>query len=55
VIGGWDGKVRVMESEGWRCIGLMNWGSRINDKSVVSSWRRQGRHAETAGRVERTQ
>jgi hypothetical protein len=34
-IGGWDGKVRIVESEGWRCVGLMSWGSRINQRTVV--------------------
>ena len=34
-IGGWDGKVRVLESEGWRCVGLLSWGARVGDKSVV--------------------
>jgi hypothetical protein len=34
-IGGWDGKVRIVESEGWRCVGLMSWGTRINEKTVV--------------------
>jgi hypothetical protein len=35
-IGGWDNKVRIVESEGWRCVGLMSWGGRVNDKTVVS-------------------
>jgi hypothetical protein len=34
-IGGWDGKVRIIENEGWRCVGLMSWGARVGDKSVV--------------------
>jgi hypothetical protein len=24
-----------MESEGWRCVGLMSWGARVGDRSVV--------------------
>lgn len=43
--GGWDNKVRIIESDGWRCVGLMSWGTRVNDNSVVSLpssdlWRR---------------
>jgi len=34
-VGGWDGKVRVLESEGWRCLGLMSWGARVGDRNVV--------------------
>ena len=37
-VGGWDNKVRIVESEGWRCVGLVSWGGRINDKTVVSPY-----------------
>ncbi|WWC88231.1 uncharacterized protein L201_003136 [Kwoniella dendrophila CBS 6074] len=34
-IGGWDGKVRIIESEGWRCIAVLNWGNRITEKDIT--------------------
>nr|XP_019007567.1 uncharacterized protein I206_07581 [Kwoniella pini CBS 10737]OCF46348.1 hypothetical protein I206_07581 [Kwoniella pini CBS 10737] len=34
-IGGWDGKVRILESTGWRCIALLNNPSRITEKDTV--------------------
>jgi len=34
-LGGWDGKTRVLESEGRRCVGLMSWGARVGDRNVV--------------------
>nr|XP_019050751.1 hypothetical protein I302_01193 [Kwoniella bestiolae CBS 10118]OCF29681.1 hypothetical protein I302_01193 [Kwoniella bestiolae CBS 10118] len=36
-LGGWDGKVRILEHEGWRCIGVLSWRSRITEKDTV--WR----------------
>jgi hypothetical protein len=35
-IGGWDGKVRVLESDGWRCVAVMTWGTRTVEKNAVS-------------------
>ncbi|WRT66023.1 uncharacterized protein IL334_002974 [Kwoniella shivajii] len=37
-LGGWDGKVRIIESEGWRCIAVMNWGNRTSDREATI-WR----------------
>ncbi|OCF75332.1 hypothetical protein I204_04187 [Kwoniella mangroviensis CBS 8886] len=34
-LGGWDGKVRIIESEGWSCVGVLSWGSRIVEKDTV--------------------
>jgi hypothetical protein len=36
-VGGWDGKVRVLESDGWRCIAVMSWGTRTVEKNAVST------------------
>ena len=35
-LGGWDGRLRVLENEGWGCIATVQWGSRITDHNVVS-------------------
>lgn len=35
-VGGWDGKVRVLESDGWRCVAVMTWGTRTVEKNAVS-------------------
>ncbi|WVQ96935.1 hypothetical protein IAU59_004044 [Kwoniella sp. CBS 9459] len=37
-LGGWDGKVRILESEGWRCVGVIQCGSRAVEKDVTI-WR----------------
>nr|XP_018265096.1 uncharacterized protein I303_03279 [Kwoniella dejecticola CBS 10117]OBR87254.1 hypothetical protein I303_03279 [Kwoniella dejecticola CBS 10117] len=34
-MGGWDGKVRILESEGWRCIAVVSCASKITDKDTV--------------------
>jgi len=35
-LGGWDGRVRVVESEGWRCVATLGWGAKTTEKDVVS-------------------
>ncbi|WVR05544.1 hypothetical protein IAU60_002563 [Kwoniella sp. DSM 27419] len=37
-LGGYDGRVRIIESEGWRCIAVLQWGSRIVERDVTV-WR----------------
>ncbi|KAK8865625.1 hypothetical protein IAR55_000769 [Kwoniella newhampshirensis] len=37
-LGGWDGKVRIIESEGWRCVAVLRWGARTAEKDVTV-WR----------------
>ena len=34
-LGGWDGQVRILESEGWRCIVAIRCATRIDDKKIV--------------------
>ncbi|WWD18198.1 hypothetical protein CI109_102648 [Kwoniella shandongensis] len=40
-LGGWDGKVRIVESEGWRCVAVLAWGARTTEKDVTV-WREPG-------------
>jgi WD40 repeat protein len=35
-LGGWDGKVRVVESEGGRCVASMSWMARTVERDTVS-------------------
>ncbi|WVQ71313.1 hypothetical protein IAR50_000841 [Cryptococcus sp. DSM 104548] len=47
-IGGWDGKIRILENEGWRCVCEIAWGSRALEKSATiwrepSDWLRDTR------------
>ncbi len=35
-LGGWDDRVRVVESEGWRCVATLGWGAKTTEKDVVS-------------------
>ncbi|OCF42844.1 hypothetical protein I317_03321 [Kwoniella heveanensis CBS 569] len=37
-LGGWDGKVRILESEGWRCVGTIQWGSKAVERDATV-WR----------------
>ncbi|ORY23945.1 hypothetical protein BCR39DRAFT_548449 [Naematelia encephala] len=34
-LGGWDGKVRIVESDGWRCVAVMSWGGKTGTKETV--------------------
>ncbi|KAL0252943.1 hypothetical protein I308_102336 [Cryptococcus tetragattii IND107] len=36
-VGGWDGKVRIVESDGWRCVCVVTCGTRANKTATV--WR----------------
>lgn len=36
-VGGWDGKVRIVESDGWRCVCVITCGTRANKTAAV--WR----------------
>ncbi|XAO23555.1 hypothetical protein I312_102334 [Cryptococcus bacillisporus CA1280] len=36
-VGGWDGKVRIIESYGWRCVCVVTCGTRANKTATV--WR----------------
>ena len=36
-LGGFDGRVRVIESEGWRCVATLTWGPKTIEKDVVST------------------
>ncbi|OWZ63020.1 hypothetical protein AYX15_04942 [Cryptococcus neoformans] len=36
-VGGWDGKVRIVESDGWRCVCVITCGTRANKTATV--WR----------------
>ncbi|ODO12099.1 hypothetical protein I350_00885 [Cryptococcus amylolentus CBS 6273] len=40
-VGGWDGKVRVLENEGWRCVCVVAWGTRAVERSSTI-WREPG-------------
>lgn len=33
-VGGWDGKVRIVESDGWRCVCVITCGTRANKTAV---------------------
>lgn len=33
-VGGWDGKVRIVESDGWRCVCVVTCGTRANKTAV---------------------
>ncbi|KAK4684587.1 WD repeat-containing protein WRAP73, partial [Tremellales sp. Uapishka_1] len=37
-IGGYDGKVRILESEGWRCVAVMSYEGRTSEKNTTI-WR----------------
>ncbi|KAL7421320.1 hypothetical protein Q5752_004205 [Cryptotrichosporon argae] len=34
-LGGWDGRVRVLEAEGWRCVATLTWGARTAEKGTT--------------------
>ncbi|WVQ85730.1 hypothetical protein IAT38_007897 [Cryptococcus sp. DSM 104549] len=34
-LGGWDGKVRIVESDGWRCVGTIGWGARPSEREAT--------------------
>ncbi len=36
-LGGWDGKVRIIEAEGWRCMCTITPPVKLNGKTTVSS------------------
>lgn len=35
-VGGWDGKVRIVESDGWRCVCVITCGTRANKTGPLS-------------------
>ena len=35
-LGGWDGRVRILESEGGRCVVNMGWASKTVERDTVS-------------------
>ncbi len=34
-LGGWDGKVRIVESEGWRCVATLTYGVKTVEKDMA--------------------
>ncbi|WVF71024.1 hypothetical protein IAT40_005820 [Kwoniella sp. CBS 6097] len=47
-LGGWDGRVRILESEGWRCVGMIQWSGKAVERDATvwrepSDWLRDTR------------
>ncbi|EIW73103.1 hypothetical protein TREMEDRAFT_42179 [Tremella mesenterica DSM 1558] len=36
-LGGWDGRVRVLDNDGWGCVAVMQWGNKTSESGTV--WR----------------
>ncbi|CAD6578630.1 MAG: hypothetical protein TREMPRED_002234 [Tremellales sp. Tagirdzhanova-0007] len=36
-LGGWDGRVRIIESDGWRCVATLRWAAKTTEKDVTIS------------------